>query len=218
MHKQTDMSGGRQISRAPCPHGMHPLECAPCVALEAAAPTDVIDVEGLPDAPVPPDSKRKRLQTQPGDIDALVAQIDNVHAQKASAVAKRLHVPRLANPVYVQSSGGKAHAEGGQLQAGGAASAAATSQDCERAWLKVVHGSELPEPKPEFWGRCGQRTDRNERMMQPVTELPVCQPQAEYIPPGDHDADPFVGEHVNLHRPYNNQPVQMEWALVRRYA
>ena len=209
MHKQTDMSGGCHITRVRCPHGMNPRECAPCVALEAAAPTDVIDVEGLSDAPVAHDSKRKRLQTQPGDIDALVAQIDNVHAQKASAAAKRLQVPRLANPVYVLSSGG---------QAGGAASAAASLEDCQRAWLKVVHGSELLEPKPEFSGRCGQRTARDERMMQPVTELPACQPLAEYMPPGDHDADPFVGEHVNLHRPYKNRPVQTDWPVVRRYA
>ena len=214
------MSGGRQITRARCPHGMNPLECAPCVALEAAAPTDVIDVDASPEAPVARDSKRTRLQTQPADIDWLVEQINSVNAQKAGAAAKSVLVPRLANPVYVQSSGGKARAEGGQ--AGGAAraaaSAAATSQDCERAWLRVVQGSDLPEPKPEFCGRCGRRTGREERLMQPVTELRVCQPQAEYTPPGDHDADPFVGEHENLHRPYKNKPVQTQWAVVSRYA
>ena len=186
------MSGGRNAESADMP------------------PTEVIDVDSLPDQPVAAAGKRMRHQTQPTDVGRLVAQIDLVYAENAKATAQGARVARLAEPVYVESAGA-------QVQAGGGAGAACADR-FEAAWLRVMHGSNLEEPKPVFTGRCGARTERDVRRMEPLAELPECQPQAAYAPPGDHDSDPFVGPHVNLHRPYKDAPVQTTWEVVGRDA
>jgi len=171
----------------------------------------------LPEAPVA--HKRPRFQPQPLDIGRLVVEIDGMHAAKAKAAAQSVRAPRLASP---SGGGGKARAEGGvggQVQAGGGADArAAFDRRYAATWLKVVQGDDEAEPKPVFLGRCGKRTAHDVSMMQPLTELPECQPQAEYIPAANHDSDPFVGEHVNLHRPYKDRPVQLKWEVVSRDA
>ena len=191
------MSGGRNAESADMP------------------PTEVIDVDSLPDQPVAAAGKRMRHQTQPTDVGRLVAQIDSVYAENANATAQGARVARLAEPVYMELAG----EQGAQVQAGGGAGAAASFRHrYEAAWLKVVQGSDLEEPRPVFTGRCGARTERDVRRMEPLTELPECQPQAAYTPPGDHDSDPFVGPHVNLHRPYKDAPVQTTWEAVGRDA
>jgi len=186
---QTDigMSRPRQIYRPDCPHGKDPRACDICVKQESKPPTHVIDVESLSAAPVAPDSKRMRLQTQPPDIARLVKEIEDVYAK-----------------------GEKSGGAGGvhkQMPAGGAAGAAA-EHDKETEWLRLMHETFDDDDKPKFIGEPKPRDESH-------TELPVCQPQAAYVPPGEHDSEAFVGTHENLHRPYKDGPIQTMWKVVQ---
>ena len=185
---QTDIGMSDRRQREDCPHGMDPRDCPICGEKEREPPTNVIDVESLSEAPVAPDSKRMRLQTQPSDIARLVKEIEDVYA-------------------LGEKSGGAGGVHK-KMRAGGAAGAAAQDEK-EKEWLLLMSETSYDdEPKPEFFGEPKPRDESH-------TELPVCQPQAAYVPPGEHDSEPFVGTHVNLHRPYKDGPIQTMWKVVQ---